>query len=524
MLSSSSCVEFGQSGTPAVVLTPDHGLQTRLDRYLQSAGYIVELASNPQNAAVSCRRRANRLVVVDVDAVGSGALEFCRELRESIPDRHCGILAVTACAEVSWVERLLEAGADDCLAGPFDETALGIRLNVLERHLPRRDFPPEHCGQCPIAENVTDLVWSGRFDCAVELPEDLSRDAALQIAERLFSSWQFTYTSPSVERILGYTPEEANCLHPSQILAPESHRPAQEYCAELLLEACRGSINPGRTPLEVRHVAKDGEVRWGEATMAFLHDQHGQIAGVLGITRDVTDRKRAEEAVLREQEFLRQLLDLQEQERKLLAVELHDEFAQQLTGALMTLESAARLFPQSPESANMQFDAALRLLRGSIDQSRKLVCSLSPPALDQFGIVSAIEHWISKEQTPDGPKIEFVLKGRPRRVAPPLESAIFRIVQETLSNALRHSQSERVYLELGCDAESIWIMVQDWGVGFESSRVKEGHFGLKGVRERARLFGGHAVVRTAPGEGASIHVRLPVIHPVSSWAGEFTSE
>jgi signal transduction histidine kinase len=232
------------------------------------------------------------------------------------------------------------------------------------------------------------------------------------------------------------------------------------------------------------------------------------------ICTNVTERKNAEAAVQKEQELLRQLLELHERDRKLLAFELHDGFAQQLTGAVLNLEAAAQAHASDPGQAEQSFQTGIRLLRESIEESRRLVSGLRPPVLDEFGIVPAIEHLIEESGGAEGPQVRFVAKGRFRRLARPLETAIFRIVQESLSNARRHSHSRLVDVELAREDQTVRVSVRDWGVGFDPRQVDEHHFGLRGIRERARLLGGEAAIDAAPGKGTWIRVRLPIVERI----------
>jgi signal transduction histidine kinase len=205
------------------------------------------------------------------------------------------------------------------------------------------------------------------------------------------------------------------------------------------------------------------------------------------------------------------MLDLHERDRELLAFELHDGFAQLLTGAMMNVQAAAERQPSAPDQSQASLQEAIRLLRESIDESRRLIQGLRPPVLEQFGVIAAVEHLVDESQAMGGPEIEFISKGRFQRVARPLETAVFRIVQETLTNARKHSGSHRVRVELSRAEDHLLIHVEDWGVGFEAEKIREGRFGIRGVRERARLLGGHAEIRSAPGEGTSITVRLPLV-------------
>jgi signal transduction histidine kinase len=100
-----------------------------------------------------------------------------------------------------------------------------------------------------------------------------------------------------------------------------------------------------------------------------------------------------------------------------------------------------------------------------------------------------------------------------------VESAIFRIVQESLTNACRYSESKRIHVQLTQIDDRIQVRVQDWGIGFNPNAIQGSHFGLRGVRERARLLDGHAVIDSAPGNGTSITVELPLLQATSEATG-----
>lgn len=240
-------------------------------------------------------------------------------------------------------------------------------------------------------------------------------------------------------------------------------------------------------------------------------EEEGQVRTAMVISTDITDRKQAEEALHKEQELLRQLLELAERDRELLAFEIHDGFAQQLAGAKMQFESAARLQEANPQQAREAFKKGLQLLREGIQESRRLVSGLHPPVLDAFGVVPAIEHLILQSQSPGGPEIEFAPEVQFERLARTLENAIFRIVQESLTNAQKHSQSPRILVKLSHDDRKVHVTVRDWGVGFDPEGNVEGHFGLRGIRERARLFHGLATIESAPGQGTTVSVELPLV-------------
>ena len=131
-----------------------------------------------------------------------------------------------------------------------------------------------------------------------------------------------------------------------------------------------------------------------------------------------------------------------------MAYEIHDGLAQQLTGALYKFQSIEPLGERDPQAARKMFDEAVQLLREAMAETRRLIGGLRPPILDESGVVAAIEYLISEQRQQGGPEIEFVHPADVDRLAAPLEGAVFRIVQECLTNACRYSQSAKVRVEL----------------------------------------------------------------------------
>jgi signal transduction histidine kinase len=164
-----------------------------------------------------------------------------------------------------------------------------------------------------------------------------------------------------------------------------------------------------------------------------------------------------------------------------------------------------------PKEAGKAYDAGITMLRQSHSEARRLISGVRPPILDEAGIVAAISHLVNEQKRHTTPKIEFHSKVEFNRLVPILENAIFRIVQESLTNACRHGKSKRIAVELVQHGDQLRIAVRDWGVGFDPQKAEDGRFGLEGIRERTRLLGGTSHIDSRPGEGTTITVELPVV-------------
>jgi len=216
-----------------------------------------------------------------------------------------------------------------------------------------------------------------------------------------------------------------------------------------------------------------------------------------------------------EHQFLRDLLDLYDRDRQLLAYEIHDGLAQQVTGAKLQFQAYQQLREINPEEAEKAFDCGMKRLGDAIAEARHLIGGLRPPILDESGVVAAIDFLVMDTEKQGGPQIDLVHDVEFDRLARPVENAIYRIVQESLTNARRHSHSARVQVKLTQVERMVRVEVRDWGVGFDPQAVPRNRFGLQGIRERARLLGGQATIEAVPGEGTRIIVEMPLIERIA---------
>jgi PAS domain S-box-containing protein len=339
-------------------------------------------------------------------------------------------------------------------------------------------------------------------------------DAALDALIIMDPDGNIAHWNAAGERMFGYAGEEVLGRKVHDVIIPEFHR-------EQAKRGMRAYFANGRGPIvgkvvEIEALRKDGAVFPVEISVAPLQ-LHGRWWAV-AVVRDITYRKRATEALHKEQRLLRDLLNLHENDRRLVAYEIHDGLAQQLAGALYKLESVVHLREDDPAAAAAMIDDTLRLLRECSAETRRLIGGLRPPILDEWGVVAAIEYLIDEQRQRGGMAIEFSHDVRFDRLAAPLESSIFRIVQESLTNARHHSQSDKVHVRLTQANDRIHIQVQDWGIGFDPSSVHGAHFGLNGIRERARLLGGSATIESALSKGTCISVDLPLVLPAVNGA------
>jgi len=243
-----------------------------------------------------------------------------------------------------------------------------------------------------------------------------------------------------------------------------------------------------------------------------VHDD-GQVVAAVSTALD-TRRLRSMEASLRaERQVLRQLLALQERERQLVSYEIHDGLTQYLAGAAMMVEAYVTQVRSLREPVVQEsletLDEGLRLIHAAVDESRRLINGLRPPMLDELGVLDAVESLVAEAKLV-GLSVGYERPDSMPRLGPDVETTMFRIIQESLSNVRKHASASQVVVRVELVGNSdVAISVTDDGVGFDIDTVPKERFGLEGIRQRARLFGRDAKITSLPGQGSRIEVVLP---------------
>lgn len=227
------------------------------------------------------------------------------------------------------------------------------------------------------------------------------------------------------------------------------------------------------------------------------------------LVRDVTDQKRAETV---RADLLARLVTAQEDERRRISRELHDSVGQLLTALLLTVR-AARDAAELPPAVEARLGDAQRVA-GEIGRAvRDLAVRLRPTALDDLGLHAALSQQLAEWSDRAGVEVDYQPAGiESQRLPPDVETAVYRLVQEALTNVVRHAQARHVSVVVGRHGGTVTVVVEDDGVGFdpEAAGPFNGRLGLLGMKERADLCGGTFDVESSPGSGTTVIARFPV--------------
>jgi PAS domain S-box-containing protein len=282
---------------------------------------------------------------------------------------------------------------------------------------------------------------------------------------------------------------------------------------DILKENIRRVVQEGlRRNDQYQGLRCDGTTFFSEASAAVIRSARGEPEAFTAVYQDITDRKRAQDALQKERDALRRMLQASDHDREMITFEIHDGVAQRLLGALLQFEAYDRQAEHESEQLKAVFEAGLQALREASAEARSLMNRTRTPVLQKFGIKAALADFIDNiSERPHAPEITYRCEVEFRRLAPVIENAIFRVAQEAITNACLHSKSELVRVSLVQDGEEVTLEVQDYGIGFDPATVAPGRFGLDGMRERSRLFGKELQLESTPGQGTRIRATFPVI-------------
>ena len=256
-----------------------------------------------------------------------------------------------------------------------------------------------------------------------------------------------------------------------------------------------------------RMAGPHGDAVWVERTGRAHFDKHGKMLRIVGMVADITERKTAEAALA---DVSRRLIEAQEQERSRIARELHDDIGQRLALLAVELEQLHQNAPDLPEVRSRMGELHKQASELASD-IQTLSHELHSTKLEYLGAAGAMRDLCRELGEQTKVKIDFKSKDLPNPLPPNISLCLFRVLQESLRNALKHSGAPQVEVELRGTPEEIHLVVSDRGVGFESKASKASPgLGLVSMEERLKLLKGIISIESRPRYGTTIHARVPL--------------
>lgn len=319
-----------------------------------------------------------------------------------------------------------------------------------------------------------------------------------------------TFLNPVAEALIGQKRKDAlgkELAAVFKIIDAERGVPIENFARPALQDGMMVAL-PDPTML----VGNDGTKTPIDDSLAPIRDDQGNITGAVLIFRDITERRRAEEARRNRdqlQAFSRRQIEVQEAERRRIARELHDEIGQALTGLGLILERVKR----SPARAmKVRVEEGQALVHELMRRVRDLSRELRPAMLDDLGLLPALLWLFERYSKQTNVHVSFAQQGLEERFVSEVETAVYRIVQEALTNVARHAGVEQVSVSVRQEQDTLQVRIEDQGIGFDPqvALAMGDTSGLVGMQERALLLGGQLAVRSTPGAGTCVTAALPL--------------
>lgn len=410
--------------------------------------------------------------------------------------------------------RVLEAGTPM----EFEEVAIhddGPHTSLVVK-FPLLDAQGRCYALCGIATDITDRKR------AEEERQKLAKDRLLLLESTgegiygLDRQGRCTFINSAASRMLGYSPEE--------LLGQDMHERIHHFLrdgAAYLRPRC----HIHETLVDGKGRKIDDEVYWRKDGTSFPVEyssfpviEQDLVTGAVVVFLDITDRKRAEQQLTASHDQLRKLTarleSVREEERILIAREIHDELGQALTGVKLELSLLRDQLPDVSPTVHTRLESISGLVDATIQSVRRIATDLRPIVLDQLGLIPAIEWQTQEFQSRTGIQCRLDIYLRSAPLSQTASTAMFRIFQEILTNVVRHAKASVVQITLQEQAGGLVLEVHDNGRGITDAELADAQsLGLVGMRERALLLGGNITFAGNTGSGTTVRVRIPLEQP-----------
>ena len=382
---------------------------------------------------------------------------------------------------------------------------VGRPLGMISTHWHAPHTPPENDFRLfdVLARQAADLIERARSEAALREREEQFRfiaDTAPVIVWMSDVSKDCTYLNRTWLKVTGQPFDAAlgngwmDRIHPGDVAQCwESYTRAFER---------RESFQ-----MDFRLRRSDGEYRWMVSTGAPQYRGDGSFAGYIGFAIDVTERRLAAEALAT---FNERLIDAQEEERSRIARELHDDIGQRLAVLSIDLGALARAGAPATEGRQKIEEAREEVISIATDV-QELSHRLHPARLQHLGIAAAAAELCREVSRDRAVEISFNAEGVPEGVSRNVAVCLYRVAQEALQNAIKHSGTRKIDVTLRGGVDHIELIVRDFGAGFEVSTTERRGLGLTSMQERARAVHGRLVISSEPQHGTTIHASVPLV-------------
>ena len=478
-----------------------------LSELLKEEGYSVRSAISGELALRSAAHQAPDLVLLDIRMPGMDGFEVCRQLKSLLETRDVPIIFISALADTDEKVHGFQLGAVDYVTKPYQREELLARvathvnlrrmqLQVTAQNEELRQYRAQL--EELVAQRTVELQESNRRLSLMSFALDQIREAAY-LAD---VNGNLSYVNQEACRAHGYSVEEFGSMNITDI--------DPIFSRENVAAIWRQAWTEGATTFETVHRRRDGSVYPVEITSSAIRFEDKDFT--LSMARDISERKESERRLRESYALLQELTSRREsdreEERKRIAHELHDELGQRLTALRMGIGTVRFRLGIENTWLNERLDALTTQVDGMIRVIRNVAADLRPAVLD-MGIGAALDWLVGQFRSTSGLTCNLDLPNQFDSLSEEASVALYRIVQEALTNVARHAQASTVDIVVSHDKHGYRLEISDDGRGFDPQGRRDRSFGLLGMRERAQQLGWSLAVDSRPGHGTHVRVKIP---------------
>jgi PAS domain S-box-containing protein len=520
------------NGKAVILAVGEASESPALVKILIQAGYGTRTAESGESAVSAATVNPPDLILLNIRMKGMDGIETCRRLKSEEGTRRIPVILISdAGGAGEWVEGL-RLGAADYISKPFQNEEL---LNRVSTHLAlrrahllleRRAAEPNRTGGDMCVETKGSAILSkGEFDVVQAVTGDITErklaERALRLKNLVFHASLAATCIIDLEGIITETNGAFQKAYGCPGREGLAGRPVTSFISDpgeagVIVAAINET---GRWEGDYTANRIDGSTFIAHGLVTVMQDENGKAVGYQSTVIDITARKALEAELFRHREDLRalakRLVAVQETERKAISRELHDEIGQALTAVKFNLiEIGKDIAPECGRRIADRIEESDVLIERLLEQIHEISLDLHPALLDDLGLVSTLRWYVRRFAKRVGVEVVIDAKDPAERMDPDLETNLYRIAQEALTNITKHARAKKAVIRLSFEHSAVLLSISDDGIGFDLEEAQGGRtgvpgMGLIGMSERVASLQGRLDIKSSSGHGTRLLISVP---------------